>query len=332
MSKKDYSLNTRTVISHEKGIALLMVLWVLTILMVIVLSFSFLTRTETFATLSFKGGMEKKFLAEAGIERGIIEIFYRNEYQYQSIELPELGVWKTDGTVYQNQLGDGYYTVSITDESGKVDINTVSEVVLKNIVINLGVQTDHADIIVDSIMDWKDLDDLHRLNGAESDYYMSLPNPYKAKDANFDTAEELLVVQGMTADILYGASNRKGLIDFLTVHSKTNLININTASKEVLMSLPGMSSEIADGILEYRQNKEIEYVEEVLAVIGENFQMATPYMTTEGTGTFTIDASGYKTGEKGSYTVRATISTSGTGGAEDMVRYLYYKSPIHLRQ
>ena len=64
MSKKDYSSNTRIFIPGEKGIALLMVLWVLTILMVIVLSFSFVTRTETLATLSFKGGIEKKFSNE----------------------------------------------------------------------------------------------------------------------------------------------------------------------------------------------------------------------------------------------------------------------------
>lgn len=61
----------------EKGIALLTVIWVLTILMVIVLSFSFMARTETLSTLAFKEGTEKRFWAEAGLERGLLELFFR---------------------------------------------------------------------------------------------------------------------------------------------------------------------------------------------------------------------------------------------------------------
>ncbi|MEK6673275.1 MAG: hypothetical protein AABY42_07355, partial [Nitrospirota bacterium] len=108
----------------QSGVALLMVLWVLTLLMVIVLSFSFTARTETQSTLAFKEGVEKRFLAEAGIERGIIEIFYRK----QNRSVPGSEVWMTDGTIYKDSLGSGYYSVSIRDESGKVDINMVSEV------------------------------------------------------------------------------------------------------------------------------------------------------------------------------------------------------------
>ena len=59
---------------NEDGIALLMVLWVLTIFSVIALTFSYMARTETLSTISFKENLEEKFLAEAGIERGGSEI------------------------------------------------------------------------------------------------------------------------------------------------------------------------------------------------------------------------------------------------------------------
>ncbi|MDP2753256.1 MAG: DUF559 domain-containing protein, partial [Nitrospirota bacterium] len=68
MDRHDGEVNNT--VASPKGIALLLVLWVLTILMVISLSFSFMARTETYSTLSFKEGIEKKFIAEAGIERG----------------------------------------------------------------------------------------------------------------------------------------------------------------------------------------------------------------------------------------------------------------------
>ena len=314
--------------ASQDGIALLLVLWVLTILMVIVMSFSYMTRTETYATLSFKEGIENKFLAEAGIERGIMELFYRNHYKDQIVEIDNLGVWKTDGSPYEGQIDAGSYTVKIVDESGKVDINTTSDVVLKNLLMNMGIRMEDADTITDSIMDWKDSDDLHRLHGAESDFYMSLPNPYKAKNARFDTIEELLLVKGMTPDILYGTPERTGIMLFLTVKANSNTININAAPKEVLAAIPGSSPEIADSIISYRQNKEIQDIQDVAGILGSNLNIMIPYLSTEESGTFTIDAFGHKGAPQRRYAIRATVVISDT---EETHRYLYYKSPANIQ-
>jgi general secretion pathway protein K len=318
----------KSLLASQKGIALLLVLWVLTILMVIVLSFSFMARTETHSTLFFKEGLEKKFIAEAGIERGIMELFYRSVYKNQTLIIEESEVWKIDGTSYSAPIGDGRYTVSVMDESGKVDINTASDIVLKNLLINAGIQGEEVDTIVDSIMDWRDPDDFHRLHGAESDYYRSLPNPYSAKNAKFDALEELLLVKGMTSEILYGYASggeKRGLINFLTVNSKTNRININAAPKEVLMAIPGMTPEIADIIIEYRETKEIVNIEEI-GIPGETYTPMKPYISIEGTNTFTLESVGYKGSEKGGYAVRATVNIAGN----NEYTYLYYKSPASI--
>jgi general secretion pathway protein K len=312
-------------VSSQKGIALIMVLWVLTILMVIVLSFSLMARTESLSTLAFKEGLEKKFLAEAGIERGIMEIFYRNVYIAQTIVLEGTEVWKTDSTPYTAQIGNDHYTVRITDESGKVDINATSDILLKNLLTNLGVQGEEVDTIVDSIMDWKDPDDLHRLHGAESDYYMSLPNPYKAKDANFDTLEELLLVKGMTPEILYGNDKKKGLIDFLTIYSRSSQININAAPKEVLMAIPGITPEFADTIINLRETKEITNFQEIGIPVDTGALMA-PYIKLGGSNTFTIESVGYKGSQKGGYAIRAIVIIIGN----NKYTYVYYKSPISI--
>lgn len=314
--------------NSQNGVALIMVIWVLTILTVIVLSFSFMARTETYSTVSFKEGTEKKFFAEAGIQRGITELFYRDLYETQNIEFEGTEVWKTDGSPYKGQIGSGYYIVRITDESGKVDINTASDVVLKNLLFNLGVSGEEADIIVDSIMDWKDADDLYRLHGAEDDYYMSLKHPYRAKNADFETLEELILVRGVTPEILYGTAEKKGLIDFITINSKTNTININAAPKEVLVSIPGITNEMADFIIEYRENKEIENLEEIHDILGENFSIVSPYVSTTGTNTFTIDSVGKKEDKKGGYGIRAIVQITGI----NEYSYLYYKSPANIKQ
>jgi general secretion pathway protein K len=245
----------------------------------------------------------------------------------QALVLEETEIWNIDGTNYSAQLGDGSYTVSVIDESGKLDINRVSDILLKNLLMNSGIEEQEADIIVDSILDWRDQDDLHRLHGAEDDYYSSLPNPYEAKDNKFDTLEELLLVRGMTPEILYGTGERTGIINFLTVHSNTDKVNINAAPKEVLMAIPGMSSEFADSIIEIRSTAEIKNLQE-LGITGENYSIVMPYVVVAGSNAYTIEAVGSRKKEKGGYAIRATVVITGNNN----YTYVYYKSPIETNR
>ena len=313
----------------DPGIALLIVLWVLAILMVVVLSFSFMTRTETHATLSFKEGIEKKFIAEAGIERGIMEIFFANFFNANPNMIQEEGKepWRTDGTGYSDKFGAGGYTVRITDESGKVDINMLNDasgIILKNLLMNVaGVNEETADTIVDSALDWKDKNvGTHRLNGAGDEYYESLPNPYKVKHADFDTPEELMLVKGVTPEILYGTRDKKGIIDFLTVYSRSGSINVNAAPKEVLMAIPGITPEIADQIISSREVKKITNPSEV-GIPAQSF----PFIYYGSSSTFTIESVGSTGDEKTGYAIKAVV-----GGIEggSKYKYLYYKAPVNM--
>jgi general secretion pathway protein K len=309
----------------RRGIALIMVLWVLAVLMVIVLSFSYMTRTEALSAVAFKDGVEKKFLAEGGIERAAIEIIYRRMHPNVQTDVEGVETWRVDGTPYTVNTEGGHYTVSIRDESGKININTLTDasaIILKNLLMNTGTEETQAATIVDSILDWKDPDDLVRLNGAESDYYMSLPNPYKAKNANFDTLEELMLVKGMTRAILYGDGTKKGIIDFLTVNSNGGQISMSAAPKEVLMAIPGMTEEVAAAIINARENPGDQTAMQALgAVVKPPFSQFATYGMTGSV--FTIESAGYKQDEKGGYAIKATIAIQ----ADNTFQYKYYKSP-----
>ncbi len=310
-----------------RGIALLMVLWVITILMVIVFSFSALARTETNAALGFKEMLEKRNLAEAAVERAIMEIIYR-KLKPKDVTTE---VWRMDGTRYRIAIGDGHASIGITDESGKLDINMLTDasgILLKNLLVLRGVTEEQAYTIVDSLLDWKDSgdSDAHRLHGAETDYYMTLPLPYAAKNANFDTVEELLLVKGMTSDILFGDGKQKGIENLLTVHAKTNNININAAPRDLLAALPGMSPELADAVVAERQSRDTLLTAADLPVLfGEAYATAAPYLSMGESDTFTIESSGYKDREQAAYSIRATVVFSPDMGR---YRYVYYKNPV----
>ncbi len=68
--------------------------------------------------------------------------------------------------------------------------------------------------VADSILDWLDEDDEPRELGAELEYYSSLETPYHPKNGPLDTVEELLLIRGVTPQLLFGLdTNRNGMVD-----------------------------------------------------------------------------------------------------------------------
>jgi hypothetical protein len=133
------------------------------------------------------------------------------------------------------------YEVRTVDETGKIPLNAaaVDEVLLREIVLNLDYDELTASTVADSIMDWKDDDDLHRAEGAEDEYYRGLERPYPCKDAPFDSIEELLLVRGVTRAMYQGDGVVPGLRDIFTVAHDRSRLTVRTVSKEVEWALCG---------------------------------------------------------------------------------------------
>ena len=192
----------------DRGMALMVVLWILAILGVIFTTFTFSMRTELAAAGNFKETAEAHYIAEAGVYRAAAEIinadrnFPPDSSLYDSLDEH----WHTNPSAYENvPVGRGSYWVTVTDEESKIPLNLAGDPILRRLFSNSGVGDEKLlSTIVDSIQDWRDPDNLHRLNGAEDDYYLSLPTPYRAKNGYFESIDELLLVKGMTPEILYG--------------------------------------------------------------------------------------------------------------------------------
>ncbi len=315
---------------NEKGIALILVLWIMMLLIVVTFAFSVMVRTEVFSTITFKEQLENKYLAEAGLQKAMLEILYRNANKHLAPNNDEADVCKTDGSFRPSQMDDGHFLFAITDESGKINLNLMTDasgVVLNNLLLHLGVEKEQADTIVDSILDWKDADDLHRLSGAENDYYRSLPAPYSAKDAPFDTLEELLLVKGMTRTVLYGTDEKPGLLQYLTLYSPSDKINIHVAKAELLRAIPAMAEDMISLIMEYRNadntKKDGSGLQSMLSTAQTTI---APYITTADSNVYSVEVIGCKNEQAGRYPLRAVVVAEGT----NRVRILAYQSPAHV--
>ncbi len=108
------------------------------------------------------------------------------------------------------------FRYGITPEAGKLNLNAASdeeiEALLLPLLGDLGLE--NAAELVACLLDWRDEDDDVRPGGAESEYYTRLEPGYYPKNGKLNTLEELLLVKGWTAAVLYGEdTNRNGLLD-----------------------------------------------------------------------------------------------------------------------
>ncbi len=152
------------------------------------------------------------------------------------------GQWIRFPMVPQRDAAPVEVELRATAENGKIPINATSvvdSVFLKQIMLNLGYEVETAQIVADSISDWRDENDLHEEFGAEDQYYESLQRPYHSKDGPFDSLEELLLVRGVTREMFYGHDEVPGLRDIFTVFSRRGRLLEPAVSDEVRYALCG---------------------------------------------------------------------------------------------
>ena len=304
--------NPKNIRGNQRGVALIMVLWVLMILSVVVLEFSYGMKTEARITRNFQEEVQLYAMAEGGIQRAVVELVYKHDARVQQKRkalkdeglAPEQQEWVTDGREYALPFDAGDCAIRITGEGGKVNINSVSEPLLRKIIGNLGLEGEARDVVVDSILDWRDPDDFYRLNGAENDYYRSLKEPYDCKNGNLDSIEELLLIRGVTPDLFYGKKPEKteegdspaesaGLKGVFSIYAAGEQIDLNSAAFPVLRVVLGIPPGAARQVIKAREEKAFESQQDllqrvpelapILGEIGRNivYRSANPYYTVE---------------------------------------------------
>jgi general secretion pathway protein K len=242
----------------EQGIALMIVLWIILVLSLLVSGFAWTMHVETLVTSYSRKNLKAQALARAGVEVASVLLLADHRSPTEAGFDARNQAWAVNDLFYvDHPLGDGVVNVRVTDEESKLPINRASPEQLKRLVILMGVDPFDADVIVDSILDWIDENDLVRLNGAEDDYYLSLSPPYRAKNGPIDRVEELLLVRGVTPEIFYGTpateteEAQPGLRDLVTALS-TGRVNVNTAAPIVLQAWFDLDESQAQLIEDFR--------------------------------------------------------------------------------
>jgi len=276
----------------RSGIALIIVMLVILVLATLAGAFAYSMKVETTLARNANNESQLEWLGRSGVELARYVIAEQakvpGEGNYESLNQKwaggpgGLGTTNSslaDISLENNQLGEGTYSVKITDLERKFNINMADSFVLEQALVNLvGVDSSLYPTIKDSILDWMDKNDDPGLSGAESDYYMSLDPPYMAKNGPMADISELLLIKGISdnPEIYWGSNSTNhppaafrahntdrpfddlhqisypvGLVDIFTTLSNGK-INLNTASVTTLQMIPGIDENIAAGIINLR--------------------------------------------------------------------------------
>ena len=263
----------------ERGFALLIVLWIFIVLFALGAEFAQGMRQDATSTLNFADETQSYYLATAAANLTFFQALRARDDATLGLSQSETDsntapVIRPDGRWQQQVLWGAPVSVRVTDEGGKLPVNRMDETMLTQVMTNLGVPPDPAADVVDGILDWRDADDDHRLHGAESDYYLSLPKPYAAKNAPLDSLEELLMIKGITPELYYGHNDAFpiGLVDIFSVFNERRQLNVRTAPPEVLQVFFALDNDELAQILDTRENS----APALIAVL--EAKMPTPFL------------------------------------------------------
>lgn len=214
----------------QKGLALVLVLWVLSLLTIMAGSFTLGMRRETSIVAGIKNHARAMAVAESGL--AMAEMMLLNPDRNKR--------WRTDGSIYQIDSADAKVRIRLLSETGKIDINKADQALLQGLMNHAPVDAEQQTRLVGAILDWRDTDDLVHLEGAEKKEYHDAGLSYRPRNKPFQTIEELQMVLGMNESVF------KWIEPLVTVYSGQPQVTVQQAAKEVLQVLPGLDTEQVD--------------------------------------------------------------------------------------
>lgn len=226
---------------RQRGIALMLVMWVLTLLTVMAVGLTAAQRTEVALTDNHVETIRFRLLADAAIAYTALSFMTQPSADESEAASAATGaaVWLPNGTPRSWRFADTDLTISVFNEMSRINLNQAEPELLAALLQALEVPEKESTALAGAIVDWRDEDDLAQLNGAEDDDYEQAGLAFGAKDEPFVAVEELRQVLGMTPDIY------RRLAPEVTVEGEGGAVDEKFASPAVLAATQGISLEAA---------------------------------------------------------------------------------------
>ncbi|WP_062263112.1 type II secretion system minor pseudopilin GspK [Endozoicomonas arenosclerae] len=255
---------------RQSGVALLIVMFVLTLMVLIAAEITFGFSLQMRRTASLQQMEQARWYGLSAEELAIKVLQDEFKEKEETVNLGQ--TWATGEVTFP--VDGGTITGEIKDAQACLNLNALHAAdkegeappelkVFQSLMEALEIESYQADVIAQSARDWIDGDDTQGSGtGAEDNYYQSLPVPYLASNTSMRATSELRAVKGVNASIM------KRVKPFVCALPATEMkININTLSPDhaaVLSALylGDLSVDQAREVLEQRPEDGWKSVEE----------------------------------------------------------------------
>jgi len=288
----------------QSGSLLVGLLWCLALLSLVVIGVLHTTRMDLVVVKNYGDKIQAHYLAVAGLEKAKA-LLYRDARQRSRSSVNHNGALYDAPDQFRDvHLGRGQFRVfrrarpdeggaiiyGVSDEESRLNVNEASSEELSKL---YGMTPD----ITAAIVDWRNPGNEVSPGGAKADYYLSLRPPYLPRNGPLQTVRELLMVRGVTRQLLLGRDvHQNGLIEafeeggneavlddvldtgwagLLTVDSSVknvnaagyDRVNIQTADQAALTGVNGITSDIARAIIAWRGQNRFGSIADLLDVV-----------------------------------------------------------------
>ncbi|HSM69542.1 MAG TPA: type II secretion system protein GspK [Xanthomonadales bacterium] len=222
--------------ASQSGVALVLVLWITVLLTITSGAYALMARMDQLEANALLSGTQARMTAEAGIH--LMAVALR--------DTDDLARPIADGRIYEQVIDGVLLEVSVTDERGKLDINAANEDTLVTLFGNNGLDSEQAALLAAAVLDWRDADEVERVNGAEWDTYMAAGLPVGPANRPFMMVDELLQVLGMSYELY------RRIEPGISVYSRASNPDPAYAPAEALLAVPDMTPEDAQNFITER--------------------------------------------------------------------------------
>jgi DNA uptake protein ComE-like DNA-binding protein len=276
-------------------------LWCLALLSLVVIGVLHTARLDLMVQKNYGDRIQAHYLALAGIEKAKALLYHDLRERYRSRKNHTGDLYDDPDDFKQVKFGPGHFSVfrpgredeaeeviyGISDEESRLNLNHAGPEELAKLP---GMPPE----IVAALVDWRDEDHNVSPGGAEAEYYTTLRPPYLPRDGSIQTVRELLMVRGISSEMLLGAGEDfpdleqedagsagsrqaqmdRGWNDLLAVDGwVANLnaagedrVNVQNADEKTLSGVHGISQEIARAIVSYRGQNKLESLADLMDV------------------------------------------------------------------
>jgi general secretion pathway protein K len=249
---------------NRRGVAMLAALWLVVAIAIVALAFA--TTGKERRALGIQASDRSTGRAAAAGALAMMQARLDQALRYAqqgsvAIAATRLGdPWMDIDSVYSGSIIVDSLPVDVhaVDVGALLNINAASEDQLRTFFGFILSDFPKADQLAQTMMDWRDADDIPRSNGDEADGYIKKGLLTLPTNTAFRDVADIQQVEGMTPEIFAKVA------PYMTTQGNGG-INVNTAPIPVLRSLPGMTDIVVSNIVNLRsRGRRITSVDQVI--------------------------------------------------------------------